>query len=83
INGLSARWNIELGNEICGLSLSDANDMCKTLLKSGKIKEGKPPDGKRFQEVYDLETVQPTKEYLDMYTKVTKEIKDLLGINYK
>jgi len=63
--------------------LTDANDMVKTLYKSQKIKEGRPPDGKNFQEVYDLETVQPTNEYHDMYTNVTKEIKDLLGINPK
>jgi methylamine--corrinoid protein Co-methyltransferase len=74
---------VELGDAIVGLSLTDANDMVKTLLKSPRVQIGNEPDGKRFQEVYDLETVQPTPEYQDMYTKMAKEIKDLLGINPK
>ncbi|UCH02995.1 MAG: monomethylamine:corrinoid methyltransferase, partial [Candidatus Bathyarchaeota archaeon] len=82
-NGMTVRWNIDLGNEIVGLSLTDANDMAKTLLKSPKIQIGNEPDGKQFPEVYDLETVQPTKEYQDMYTKMAKEIKGCLGINPK
>ncbi|UCH02919.1 MAG: monomethylamine:corrinoid methyltransferase [Candidatus Bathyarchaeota archaeon] len=82
-DGLTARWCVELGNEIVGLNLIDANDMIKTLLKNPKIQIGNEPDGKRFQEVYDLETVQPTKEYQDMYTRVSKKIKNLVGINTK
>ena len=83
IDGLVPRWCIEIGNEICGISLTDANDMVKTLNKSNKIKIGKEPDGKKFQEAYNLEALQPIKEYLDLYKKVTKEVKDLLGIKYK
>lgn len=83
IDGLTTRWCVELGNEIAGISLTDANDMTKTLLKSSKIKEGRPPDGKKFTEVYDLETIQPTKEYEDTFKKATKEILDLLGIKNK
>jgi hypothetical protein len=82
-NGMTVRWNIELGNEIVGLSLTDANDLVKTLLKSPKFQIGKEPDGKKFPEVYDLETVQPTQEYQDMYNKMTKEVRDVLGITPK
>jgi len=83
INGLTARWNVELGEEIVGLSLADANDMVKTLMMNPKYLLGNEPDGKRFQEVYDLETATPRKEYLEMYQRTTREVKNLLGINPK
>jgi methylamine--corrinoid protein Co-methyltransferase len=78
INGLTARWCIELGNAIVGIGLTDANDMVKTLLKSPQYNIANPPEGKKFQEVYNLDTVQPTQEYQDMYNRMTKEIVDLL-----
>jgi hypothetical protein len=83
INGLTTRWNIELGNEITGIGLTDANDMVKILLKHPKYKIGNEPDGKKFQEAYNLETVQPTQEYQDMYNKVTNEVRNVLGISPK
>jgi hypothetical protein len=42
INGLTTRWIVELGNEICGVSLIDANDMIQTLFKHQMINEGTP-----------------------------------------
>ncbi|UCH02871.1 MAG: monomethylamine:corrinoid methyltransferase, partial [Candidatus Bathyarchaeota archaeon] len=83
INGMTTRWNIELGNEITGIGLTDANDMVKTLLKNPKYKIGNEPDGMKFQEAYNLETVQPTQEYQDMYNKMTKEVRNVLGISPK
>ncbi|UCH02015.1 MAG: monomethylamine:corrinoid methyltransferase [Candidatus Bathyarchaeota archaeon] len=83
INGITARWGIELGNEIVGLSLTDANDLVKTILHHPKYKLGKEPAGKKFQEAYNLETMQPIKEYLDLYNDVTRDVKNLLGINPK
>jgi methylamine--corrinoid protein Co-methyltransferase len=80
IDGLTARWNVELGEASVGLSLTDANDMVKTLLTCDEIRLGDEPVGKKFPEAYDLKTVQPTKDYRNMYMKVTKEIKDTLGL---
>ena len=57
--------------------------MVKTLISSSKYKFGKEPEGKTFFEAYDLESVKPVKEYLEIYTRTTKEIKDLLGIIYQ
>jgi hypothetical protein len=54
-----------------------------SLRKSPKSQIGNEPDGKKFPEVYDLTTVQPTQEYQDMYNKMAKEIKGCLGINPK
>jgi hypothetical protein len=83
INGLTTRWIVELGNEISGISLTDANDMVHTLFKQKKIKDGTPPYGQKFQEVYHVETLQPTTAYQDIYNTTTQEIKNLLGINPK
>ena len=36
--------------------------------------------GKHFTEVYDVDTVQPTPEWLGIYEEVCKEMEDMLGM---
>ena len=33
--------------------------------------------GKRFDEVYDLETLEPTQDWQDVYDSVSEELSDL------
>jgi len=44
-------------------------------------KFGDPPLGKRFDECYDLDTIQPTQEYLDLYEQI-KEKLTKFGLDY-
>ncbi len=39
------------------------------------------PGGKRFDECYDLETVQPVQEYLDLYERCKENLSDM-GLDY-
>ena len=36
-----------------------------------------PPKGKSFRELYDLETLEPTKEWFDLHLKVKTELIEL------
>ena len=39
------------------------------------------PLGKKFSECYDLERVEPTQKYLDLYAKIKREIQSM-GLDY-
>ena len=40
------------------------------------------PAGKTFQECYDVKTVKPTKEYLEVYDKAVATLRDM-GLDIK
>ena len=42
-----------------------------------RIVDKKVPIGKKFQECYDLKTLKPTKELLDLHNKIRKELEGL------
>jgi methylamine--corrinoid protein Co-methyltransferase len=80
--GLEARWVCEVGDAVTGIGLDDANELLKTLVPKYEDRLKNPPKGKRFQECYDLETLTPSKEYVELYARVKKELEDL-GIAFK
>jgi hypothetical protein len=41
------------------------------------IKTKNIPFGKKFEECYDSDTITPSKEYMEIYSKVRKELEDL------
>lgn len=59
------------------LKLSDANEIVKSLLPKYENKLKTPPKGKPFYECTNLKTLQPTREWLDIYEKVWRELEDL------
>ncbi|MBA7486848.1 monomethylamine:corrinoid methyltransferase [archaeon] len=59
------------------LKREDANELVKGILAKYEDKLGNAPLGKTFQECYDLKKIVPTKEYLDLYEGVKKELGDM------
>jgi len=59
------------------LKLSDANEIVKAILPKYEDKLKNPPKGKSFPECTDLKTLQPTREWLEIYERVWKELEDL------
>ncbi|MEM3754198.1 MAG: monomethylamine:corrinoid methyltransferase [Candidatus Bathyarchaeia archaeon] len=57
----------------------DANEIIKELIKKyeDKIELDKAPIGKPFEECYDLETLTPKKDYVELCNKVEKELIEL------
>jgi methylamine--corrinoid protein Co-methyltransferase len=64
-----------------GISRKEANNLIKKLLLKYENQINNAPLGKKFSECYDLERVIPTKEYLDLYAKIKKEVSSL-GLDY-
>jgi methylamine--corrinoid protein Co-methyltransferase len=59
------------------LSLQDVNELVKQILPRYEDKLKNPPLGKKFQEICDIETGRVSREYLELVTKVKKELSDL------
>ncbi len=60
------------------ISLKTANDIANELIpKYEKYHSEEPPKGKPFQELYDMNTLEPIQEHLDLYLKMRKLSADL------
>jgi methylamine--corrinoid protein Co-methyltransferase len=80
--GFDARFMGEVAHASVSMKMNDANEMIKELLSKYEDRIENPPLGKRFQECYDVKTVTPSKEYLDLYTRVKKELEDM-GLEFR
>lgn len=81
-SGLEARFACDLRDCLPGMRLADGNELARAIYKKYEGKLKNPPNGKRFQDCYNIKTIEPTKEYLDIYRKVKKELADL-GVPFK
>lgn len=76
--GLEARWMAEVGQATARqqLSLAEANALVRKLVEKYEhvfdLPDGNP--GKRFDQAYDPETIQPTREWYAMYQAVKEEV---------
>lgn len=74
--GMEARICAEAGHvaALQRLTRTRANAVVAALLDRYETKLGDAPLGKRFDQCYDLTTIQPTEEYLDLYRKCKSRI---------
>jgi len=80
--GLEARFNGEVGHAAAGMSREKANEIVKQIVPKYKDLLGTEPKGKRFDEAYDMRTLRPTDEWLQMYDEVKEELFQL-GLPFK
>ncbi len=59
------------------LKLEDANEIVKALVPKYEDKLRTPPKGKAFYECTNLKTLSPSKEWVEIYEDVWKELEDL------
>jgi methylamine--corrinoid protein Co-methyltransferase len=64
-----------------GLTRSEANRIVKEILQRYEKDIPNAPIGKKFSECYDLETVKPNKEYIELYQRIKEEVKKI-GLAY-
>lgn len=60
-----------------GLSLEKANEIAKALIPKYEQLHANPPIGKSLPELYDVKTMTPSEEHLEMYLRMRKEAMDL------
>jgi methylamine--corrinoid protein Co-methyltransferase len=78
-SGLEVRFQAEVARAVAGLKRKDANYIETQLLDKveANLDADKAPEGKGFEELYDLETLTPKPEYLEIYNNVKRELREL------
>jgi len=71
--GLEARFTGELLTAAAKLDRNKAEEIVQKAYAKYEADLTTQPYGKHFKDVYDLKTIQPTKEWLDMYEEVKNE----------
>jgi methylamine--corrinoid protein Co-methyltransferase len=82
-SGMEARISSETGHLIArqGLYRVQANETVKMILNEYESNFADAPRGKRLDECYNLETVRPTQEYLDIYDRCKDKLHGF-GLDY-
>lgn len=80
VSGLEARFTAQVAHAAEGLTRADADPMVRYLFAKYRDNQKNQPIGKPFQEVYHLETMQPTAEWQDIYEEVCAELERELKI---
>jgi methylamine--corrinoid protein Co-methyltransferase len=75
--GLEARFIAEMARASLNLTRQEASELIPQIMKGYIDTLTTPNRGRPFNEVYDVETVQPTAEWLDMYYTVKEEVSKL------
>ena len=75
--GMEARIMGQAAAAAAGMKVSDINDILNKLIPIYEAHYTDAPAGKTFQECYDVTTVRPTKEYLEVYDGACKVLTDL------
>ena len=65
-----------------GMTEVEGNAMLKKILEKYEYTLDEPKLGKRFDEVYDVRTIEPTAEWKGMYDKVKADLATM-GIQYR
>ena len=77
--GLEVRCMGQVGKATAkgSIKLDDANDIVKKILTKYENRFQNRPLGKTFQDCYDLRSIEPKPEWIDLYTRICKELVDL------
>jgi methylamine--corrinoid protein Co-methyltransferase len=83
-SGMEARIGAETGHLIAGQGITrkKANEIVKRILRCYESNIPDAPRGKRFDECYDLKTVRPNREYLDVYDRCKEQLTKF-GLEYQ
>lgn len=81
--GMEARIGAEAAHLAVrqGLTREATNEIVKRILGEYEDQLSDAPMGKRFDECYDMKTVQPTQAYVDLYDRC-KEVLTGFGLDY-
>lgn len=81
--GMEARVGAEAAHlsALQGLTREETNHIVKQILGEYEDQLDTAPIGKRFDECYDMERVQPTQEYLDLYDRCKEKLTEF-GLDY-
>jgi hypothetical protein len=73
------KFSVEIALASLGMKRDNANEIVKELLSKYESKIPDAPVGKSFQDLFDMETLEPGDEYRELYHKMKDEMKTYLG----
>jgi methylamine--corrinoid protein Co-methyltransferase len=68
------KFSVEIALASLGIKRDNANEIVKDLLSKYESKIPEAPIGKRFQELFDMDTLEPKNEYRELYHKMKAEM---------
>ncbi len=74
--GMEARMMGEVARATAGMDISEVNKVLDALVTSYEGNYAEAPEGKTFQECYDVATVTPTDEYVKVYDGARKKLEE-------
>ncbi|SFM70832.1 monomethylamine:corrinoid methyltransferase [Methanolobus profundi] len=74
--GMEARMMGEVARATAGMNIDDVNKVLDLLVSSYEGNYANAPEGKTFQECYDVATVTPTDEYMKVYDGARKKLEE-------
>lgn len=74
---IEAWYNASVFKGAAGVSLEQANDICREVIPKFENELLDPPKGCSFRELYNIQTLTPIPEYRDMYLKMRKYAESL------
>jgi methylamine--corrinoid protein Co-methyltransferase len=77
ITPMEMRGSVEINQACVGMSRVQANELVKELLPRFEDRLADAPQGKRYQECYDVETGLPCAEYVQLYAEIKDELRGL------
>jgi methylamine--corrinoid protein Co-methyltransferase len=74
VTPLEAQFNVEMAYAATGMKAARANELVNQLLAKYETEIERAPEGKRYQECYDVATRKPSAEYVRLYEEVQEEL---------
>ncbi len=81
VTPMEARFNVEMAHAATGIKAEEASALVNRLLEEYEDRIGEPPQGKRYQECYDLRTGKPSEEYVRLYEEVKEDLAQM-GVSW-
>lgn len=75
--GMEARMMGEVARATAGAEITEINKILDKLVALYEKNYASAPAGKTFQECYDVKTVTPTEEYMQIYDGARKKLEEL------
>jgi methylamine--corrinoid protein Co-methyltransferase len=81
--GMEARIGAEAGHLTArqGVTREQANEIVKQILAQYENQLAEAPIGKRLDQCYNLETLEPTQEYAELYERIKERLRKF-GLDY-
>ena len=82
ITPMEPLWASEIAHGVIGMKRTEANEIVKRLLPKYENNLDNPPKGKKYQECYSIKTLEPSREHMELYSNVKKELAGY-GLKFK